>query len=74
MWRKMDELWREIAQAVGNLGFYLLATIGGLWAILAHFGWMPALSALDWVTMIYAVSLVASVWVVVRHGLHQGAE
>ena len=69
MWREMDELWQEISRAVGNLGFYLLSAIGGLWTILAHFGWLPALSTLDWITLIYAIALIATIWVVSRRGL-----
>lgn len=69
VWREMDELWRDVSMASGNIGFYTLFAIGGLWSVLAHLGLLSPLSAIDWITLFYAVALVAILGAAQRRGL-----
>lgn len=68
-WRRMDELMRSLANEAGNLGYYLLLVVGGGWAMLAHLGFVGAPAALDWVTMLLGLVLVASFVAVGRRGM-----
>lgn len=69
VWREMDELWRDVSVHSGNIGFYTLFAIGGVWSILAHLGVLTPLSAIDWLTLFYAVALVAILGAAQRRGL-----
>jgi len=60
MWRHMDELMRDMSRQCGNLSFYLLLAVGGLWATLAQLGYAAAPAPLDWLTMFTALTLLAS--------------
>ena len=60
MWRHMDELMRDMSRQCGNLSFYLLLLVGGLWVMLAHLGYAAAPAPLDWLTMFTALTLLAS--------------
>lgn len=69
MWRRMDELMRGMSRECGNLSFYLLALVGGGWAMLAHLGFTSAPAPLDWLTMFTALTLLASFIAVGRRGM-----
>lgn len=68
-WRRMDELMRGLSTEAGNISYYLVALIGGGWAVLAHLGFVPAPAPLDWVTMLTGLVLLASFIVTGRRGL-----
>ena len=59
-WRLMDELLRQVSSEAGNAAFYLTMLFGGGWALLAHLGFVTAAQPLDWITMFFAVALLAS--------------
>jgi len=58
--RLMDELLRQVSSEAGHAAFYLTMLFGGGWALLAHFGFVPAAAPLDWITMFFAIALIAS--------------
>jgi hypothetical protein len=68
-WRVMDELMRGLSTEAGNMSYYLVALIGGGWAMLAHLGFAPAPAPLDWLTMLTGLALPASFIVAGRRGL-----
>jgi hypothetical protein len=69
MWPLLDELPRTMSRETGNTAFYLIVVIGGSWAILAHLGFAPAPTPLDWLTMFTLIMFTASFIVVGRRGL-----
>lgn len=71
MWPLLDELPRMLSLETGNTAFYLIVVIGGGWAILAHLGFVPAPTPLDWLTMFTLIMFTASFIVVGRRGLLQ---
>jgi len=68
-WRAMDELDRTLSYETGNIAFYLTLLLGGGWALLAHLGFATAAAPLDWLTMLTAMSFVASFIAVGRRKL-----
>jgi hypothetical protein len=68
-WRHMDELMRNLSTECGNVTFYLVLLFGGGWAMLAHLGFAPAAAPLDWLSMFFALLLVAAYVVTGRRGL-----
>lgn len=69
VWREMDELGREMSRECGNLTYYLLALLGGGWALLGHLGFLPGPAPLDWLTMLVAFPLLAAFIAAGRRGL-----
>lgn len=70
-WRRMDELSRTLSIECGNWSLYLLLIAGGGWAMLAHLGFVTGPAPLDWLTMLFALMLVASFIATGRRGLLQ---
>jgi len=68
-WRHLDELMRSISLECGNWSLYLLLAIGGGWSILAHLGFTPAPTPIDWLSMFSALMLAASFIALGRRGL-----
>ncbi|KLE33804.1 hypothetical protein [Aurantiacibacter luteus] len=64
-----DELMRAVGRQTGMVAFYLLALIGGTWAMLAHLGFVAAPAPLDWLTMIWSLMLLAAFIVVAQKGM-----
>ena len=58
--RLMDELLRQVSSEAGSAAFYLTMVFGGGWSVLAHLGFVPAAAPLDWITMFFAVALIAA--------------
>jgi hypothetical protein len=71
LWPLLDELPRTMSRETGNAAFYLIVGIGGGWAILAHLGFVPAPTPLDWLTMFTVIMFSASFIAVGRRGLLQ---
>ncbi len=71
MWPLLDELPRTMSRETGNAAFYLIVVIGGGWSILAHLGFAPAPTPLDWLTMFTLIMFAASFIAVGRQGLLQ---
>jgi hypothetical protein len=68
-WRVMDELMRGLSTEAGNMSYYLVALVGGGWAMLAHLGFVTAPAPLDWLTILTGLALPASFIVAGRRGL-----
>jgi uncharacterized membrane protein (DUF485 family) len=68
-WREMDELMREMSRECGNLTYYLLALLGGGWAMLGHLGFLPSPTPIDWLTMLVGFPLLAAFVAAGRRGL-----
>ena len=67
--RYQDELMRAMGQESGAVAFYLLALVGGSWSVLAHLGFVAAPAALDWLTMMWGLLLLATFIVVGKRGM-----
>lgn len=67
--RRSDELMREIVRETGSASFYLISAVLLVWAGAAQLGELPAPSALALLTILYALPLVASFWVIGRRGM-----
>jgi hypothetical protein len=68
-WHLMDELLREVSSAGGNVSYYLVALIGGGWAVLAHLGYVVPPAPLDWITMFAGLALVGTFVAAGRRGM-----
>jgi uncharacterized membrane protein len=69
VYRACDELMRAINLEAGALSYGLIVLVAGVWAILAHLGYMPAPAPLDLLSLLYALVLLASFIVVGRRGM-----
>lgn len=67
--RHMDELMLALSRASAAMSFYLVGTIGGTWALLAHLDRVAAPMPLDWLTMFAGLTLVGSVIEAGKRGL-----
>ena len=68
-YRQQDELMKSIGQEAAATGYYLVLLFGGGWAVLTHLGLAPAASALDWLSLFWAMMLLASFIVTARKGM-----
>lgn len=68
-WHLMDELLREVSSAGGNVSYYLVALIGGGWAVLAHLGYVVPPAPLDWITMFAGLALVGTFAAAAKRGM-----
>lgn len=68
-WRLMDELGRNLSRECSAMTCYLILAVGGGWALLAHLEFVGAPAPLDWLTMFYALMLVAGFIASGRRGL-----
>ena len=64
-----DELMRAVSMETSSLSFYLVALIGGTWALLAHLGFTTAPQPLEWLTMFWALMLLATFIVIGKRGM-----
>ena len=67
--RLQDELMAAMGRETAGTAFYLLALVGGTWAVLAHLGFAPAPAPLDWLTMLWSLMLLAAFIVVAQKGM-----
>lgn len=68
-WRLMDELMRRVTQEATVTTYYLIALLGGGWALVAHLGYAAAPLALDWISMLAGGLLLASFIAAGRRGM-----
>ncbi|MFC3098596.1 hypothetical protein [Alteraurantiacibacter palmitatis] len=68
-WALMDELWRRVSAEATVVAFYLVLVPGLAWSLAAHLQLAAALAPLDWISLILAASLVASVIATARRGM-----
>ncbi len=62
-WKLMhefDEFWHDLSRAMCTWAFFGAFVVGGGWSALAHLGFLPALTPLDWVSFLTVLSLVGS--------------
>lgn len=64
-----DELMQAVGKEAGSTSFYLVVLIGGTWALLAHLGFVTGPQPLDWLTMFWALMLLAAFIVTGRRGM-----
>ena len=64
-----DELMQAVGTETSSLSFYLVVLFGGTWALLAHLGYLTAPQPLEWLTMFWAVMLLATFIVVGKRGM-----
>lgn len=67
--RHIDELQRALSRDSVATTFYLVFTIGGGWALLAHCGLTAPPTPLNWLTMFATFLLVGCLWQAGRRGL-----
>ncbi|MDE1466981.1 hypothetical protein [Aurantiacibacter sp. D1-12] len=67
--RHSDELMRAVSTETASMSFYLLALIGGTWAVLAHLQYVTAPTPLDWLTMFWSLMLLAAFIVTAKRGM-----
>ncbi|MFC3102041.1 hypothetical protein [Altererythrobacter lauratis] len=68
-WALMDELWRRVSAEATVVAFYLVLVPGLAWSLAAHLHLSVPLAPLDWISLILAASLVASVIATARRGM-----
>lgn len=68
-WKLQDELMKAIGREAAGMSFYLVLLVGGTWALLAHLGFVAAPRALDWLSMFWALLLLAAFIVVGKRGM-----
>lgn len=69
VYRIGDELMLAVNLEAGALSYGLLLLVVGLWAMLAHLGYVAAPAPLDLLTLFYVLVLVASSIAVGRRGM-----
>lgn len=67
--RHQDELMRALGHEAGAMGLGLVALVGGGWALAAHLGFAAGPAPLDWLTMLWSLTMVAAFIVVGRRGM-----
>lgn len=67
--RLSDELMRSVSREAGSTAFYLMALIGGGWALLAHLRYVTGPAMLDWLTMFASLTLIGAFWASGRRGM-----
>lgn len=68
-WKLQDELMRAVGRETGATSFYLLFFVGGSWELLGHLGFVARPAALDWLSMFWALMLLAAFIVCGRRGM-----
>lgn len=71
MLRGFDELWDDVHRLMCVWAFYGVFVVGGIWSVLAHLNLIPALTPLDWISLLTISSLVGSVIANGQRGLLQ---
>lgn len=67
--REYDELWQGVNSETCTYGMYLTLFIGGTWSVLAQLKFIPALSPLDWITLLTAACLIGAILSSQRRGM-----
>ncbi|UIP06513.1 hypothetical protein LY632_12595 [Erythrobacter sp. SDW2] len=67
--RRSDELMRAVYKEAGSTSFYLLSAVVGGWAAAAQLALVRMPTALEVVTLVFAVPLAASFWVIGKRGM-----
>lgn len=71
-WRLLheyDELWQGVNSETCTFGLYVTMGVGGIWSILAHLGFVGALSPLDWISLMTASCIAGSIISAQRRGM-----
>lgn len=68
-YRLLDELMLAVNLEAGAISYALVFVVVGLWAMLAHLGYIAGPQALDLLTLFYVLVLVASFIAVGRRGM-----
>jgi hypothetical protein len=69
VYRSSDELMLAVNLEAGAFSYVLLLLVVGLWAMLAHLGYVAAPAPIDLLTLFYVVVLLASFIAVGRRGM-----
>lgn len=69
--KHQDELMRAVGKETGAMAFYLIFFIGGGWALAAHLDYVAGPAPLDWLSMFWALGLLAAFIVVAKRGMMQ---
>lgn len=69
VYREMDELMTAVNLEASAISFALVFAVVGLWAMLAHLGYITGPLPLDLLTLFYGLVLVASFIAVGRRGM-----
>lgn len=64
-----DELMRALGHEAGAMALGLVGLVGGGWALAAHLGFATAPAPLDWLTMFWSLTMVATFIVVGKRGM-----
>ena len=67
--RRSDEMMRQIIRETGALSYYLMSAVLLVWAAASQLVEVRAPLALELLTILYVVPLVASFWVVGKRGM-----
>lgn len=67
--RYQDELMRALGHEAGAMALALVGVIGGGWALTAHLGFTAGPAPLDWLTMLWSLTMVAAFIVVGKRGM-----
>lgn len=67
--RYLDEFARRLNSDSGSAGLLLITSVFGIWAVLAHLGFVPMFSALAFVSGVLGLYLLAVFFVVGKRGL-----
>lgn len=67
--RQSDELMLAMSREAGEIGYYLVFTVVGGWAVLAHLGYIRPPAMLDVLTSFWVLILLATFWVAGRRGM-----
>lgn len=67
--REYDELWQGVNSESSVIAFYMTLIVGGVWSVLAHLNFIPALAPLDWITLMTAACVVGAVVAAQKRGM-----
>lgn len=66
---RQDELMRAVSRETAAIAFYVVGTVGTLWALLAHLEFVAAPAPLDWLSIFWGGILLAAFIGVGRRGM-----
>lgn len=69
LYRTLDELMRAVNLETGALSYQLVLLVVGIWAMLAHLGYVAGPEPLDLLSAFYVLVLLASFVVIGRRGM-----
>ncbi len=68
-WQEMDELLKAVSAEAITLGYYLIVIFGGGWAVLGHLGLAAGPEFLDWISILWSMIIVSSIWTMSKRGM-----